>query len=194
MSKRKTSKDYYKEHKDLLAKVKALEARIQKRTLELCVLYPEIPVDRDIVRINDEPLPLSRTTLDFKKHIEKNGVAKLDRFLEIMEWVEEHIHSLHPYKQSKMFDEDKPKTYLKDIDFTEEEQIIICSIINRFGTGEHAVASENTIKYFTVEYLIELLPKVDYRLGKHGLKTLTAEGEKILQSVKEKVTNFNKKL
>lgn len=105
MTKRNTSIDYNKELKDAVTNVKVLEVHIQKRTLELCIQYPNIPVDRDVVRINDDSVLISRTTLDFKEHIEEGGVAKIDRFLEIMGWIEEHIASVNPYKQSKMFDQ-----------------------------------------------------------------------------------------
>lgn len=41
---RKTSKEYSKEHQDLLIKIEALEARIKKRTLDMCEKFPDAPV------------------------------------------------------------------------------------------------------------------------------------------------------
>ena len=42
------------------------------------------------------------------------------------------------------------------IEMTKEQKELSCSIINRFGTGQHPVADESTYDGFAVDYLREL--------------------------------------
>jgi len=49
-----------------------------------------------------------------------------------------------------------------------EQQRLLCSIINNLGTGEHPVADEKSLKYFTKDYVLELCEKARALLNEAG--------------------------
>lgn len=69
---------------------------------------------------------------------------------------------------------------LEQITFTKDQQEFICTMINIFGDGQHPYADERSFKYFTQEYVKELLnrEKVTNALKPSGLAIL--EGIKTL--------------
>ena len=68
--------------------------------------------------------------------------------------------------------------------FNEEEKELICSIINKFGSGQHPVASLKTVDVFTVSYLKEILKKKKFINSKSNLSEL---GKKTLIQIETKL-------
>ena len=105
---RKKSGDYRKEYNDILIKVAGMESRIKYRTINLCSQFPDVMVDRYIVDARKpdilEPLSHSLTSGEFGVKL-GNGVfeSNVNRLLEVMGYIEEHIASLHPHQQQNLF-------------------------------------------------------------------------------------------
>ena len=108
MTKRKKSADYRKEYDDVIRKKTYTENKIKERLFELCDKYPDILVDRQVIDIRKphvlEPMEFSATTLQFKEKVQGGMPVDIDRLLQVMVWIEEHIASLHPHQQTKMFE------------------------------------------------------------------------------------------
>ena len=92
---RKRSNDYRKDHVDAELKLKGIEARIKERTIKLCEMYPELVIDT----INNRKYDGNY----FARIIKKPHRFPISRVLDIMRIIEEHIDSLHPHQQQKMF-------------------------------------------------------------------------------------------
>ena len=69
-------------------------------------------------------------------------------------------------------------------DFTAEQKGLACSIINRFGDGQHPVADEQTIDGFTTSYLKSILNKKKFLNAKNNLSEL---GKKTLEEIQAKL-------
>ena len=93
---RKRSKDYLEEYTEASLKVKAVEARIKERTLNLCKRYPDVDV-----RLSKDSTPA--TAKLYAEIIEDNPYYEVSVMLKVMRKIEEHIDSLHPHQQQKMF-------------------------------------------------------------------------------------------
>lgn len=70
------------------------------------------------------------------------------------------------------------------IEMTKEQKELSCSIINRFGTGQHPVADESTYDGFAVDYLRELLLKPEFLASE---KNLSDVGKKTLEEIRAKL-------
>jgi len=71
----------------------------------------------------------------------------------------------------------KDSPTLQSIEFTKEQRELICSILNRFGLGQHPFASGKTFDYFMVFYLKNVLNSKKFiesksKLSDIGKKTL----------------------
>jgi len=69
-------------------------------------------------------------------------------------------------------------------DLTVVQKTLCCSIINKFGDGQHPVATVENLDGFEIEYLKELLAKRKFITAK---KNLTALGKKILKELQAKL-------
>jgi hypothetical protein len=78
--------------------------------------------------------------------------------------------------------EKKDTLHFKDL--SKEQRELACSIINRFGTGGHPVADEQTIDGFSVSYLKSILNKKKFIAASTNLSEL---GEKTLEELREKL-------
>lgn len=72
---------------------------------------------------------------------------------------------------------------LSDITLNEEQTTLACSIINNLGDGQHPVADENTLKYFTIDYLSGLFPLAESKM--------TNKGKETIASIRTLITNLN---
>ena len=68
-----------------------------------------------------------------------------------------------------------------------DEIILACSIINRFGTGQHPYADSTNYHGFAISYLKELIEGI--HTSKQDEK-LTGEGKETLVSLEEKLKNI----
>lgn len=71
---------------------------------------------------------------------------------------------------------------LKDITLTSEQQELLCSIINVFGTGQHPYADDKSLPYFTSEYIKEILETEEFV---NAQDNLTDTGKRVLAEIKE---------
>ena len=94
MAQRKTSKDYRKDYRDATAKVKALEARIKKRCIDMCNKFPDADVGKEK---NGSP-----TAKDFLDILEKGILFDVDTYLKIMSLIEEHNERKSNIKQTEI--------------------------------------------------------------------------------------------
>jgi len=69
-------------------------------------------------------------------------------------------------------------------ELTQEQKELACSIINRFGCGQHPVAEVNNIDGFTTSYLKELLDKKEF---KDAAVNLSEVGKKTLAEIQAKL-------
>jgi len=86
MANRKSGKDLRKEYQDLLDKTRAMQKRLVKRAGELVEQYPDVRYGNMTVGV-------------YKKFFSMTPMIAL----RIIELVEEHIASLHPHQQQKLF-------------------------------------------------------------------------------------------
>ena len=91
---RKRANDYRKEYTDISEKKKSIKARIRERTLNLCKRYPDVVLDE----ING-----TKYTAGTMITLLPKNAFNVNRMLEFMQIIEEHIDSLHPHQQQKMF-------------------------------------------------------------------------------------------
>jgi hypothetical protein len=73
---------------------------------------------------------------------------------------------------------------LKHLDFTDEQKGLICSVINKFGTGQHPWADIHTIDGFMVSYLKEILESRKFNNAKHNFSPL---GFQMIEEIKTKL-------
>ena len=73
---------------------------------------------------------------------------------------------------------------LHHIDFSKSERDMLCSIINRYGDGQHPVADEQTIDGFMVSYIVDILNKKEFIDAMFKLSPL---GEELLKSIASKL-------
>ena len=92
MAKRKTSKDYRKEHSDLTAKVEALEARIKKRCVDMCNKFPDADVG------TDEGIVTAKDFLDILQHVD----VDTETHLHVMSKIEEDNERKSNIKQTEI--------------------------------------------------------------------------------------------
>jgi hypothetical protein len=71
------------------------------------------------------------------------------------------------------------------LQFNQEQRELICSIINRFGSGGHPVANTDTFSGFSVSYLKEILNKKKF---KSSIGNLTELGKKTLTEIEVKLS------
>lgn len=69
-------------------------------------------------------------------------------------------------------------------EFTDDQKGLICSIINRFGTGQHPVCDERSFDGFAVPYLKKIINNKKFQKAKAGLSTL---GKKSLEEIQAKL-------
>lgn len=77
------------------------------------------------------------------------------------------------------------KSTLHFISFNQDQRELICSIINRFGSGQHPYADDNTFSGFTISYLKEILEKKRF---KSSIGNLNETGKKVLAEIQTKLT------
>jgi hypothetical protein len=96
---RKRAKDYLVEYTGTLLKVAGIESRIKLRTLNLCMMFPDIMI------------PLTKehglkkggyTTREFQEGIEIGMTADVEDFLKVMKLIEDYVDSLHPHQQQDL--------------------------------------------------------------------------------------------
>jgi len=92
MTKRLTANDYRIELLDLRNKKEALEARIIKRAKEFIKQYPDVQVISNGYR---------RVPACIKDYGTFEGYGVSDALL-VIENIEKHLASIHPFKQSKI--------------------------------------------------------------------------------------------
>ena len=88
---RKTSKEYSKEHQDLTNKLKALETRIEKRTLDLCQQFPDVIIGE------------ITTAKDFKHWYDDINILDTNRCLKVMSKIEEYNEKQSGHIQTTIF-------------------------------------------------------------------------------------------
>ena len=86
MANRKSGKELRKEYQDLLDKTKAMQKRLVKRADEFIAKYPDVRYG-------------NMTVGAYKKFFSITPMIAL----RIIELIEEHIASLHPHQQQKLF-------------------------------------------------------------------------------------------
>ena len=92
--KRKNWKDHQDDYRNALLKVNLLEARIQKRALELCLAFPNVVVDqngKDLITGNY-----------FYNNAKMYGTTT-ERCLDVIKKIEQHIADGHPHQQGDLF-------------------------------------------------------------------------------------------
>lgn len=73
---------------------------------------------------------------------------------------------------------------LHHIEFTTDERLLLCSIINHFGDGGHPVADDQTIDGFMVSYIVDILNKKEFLDSMHNL---SPKGEEVLKNIAAKL-------
>jgi hypothetical protein len=73
---------------------------------------------------------------------------------------------------------------LSYIKFTEDELNLLCAIINNFGTDQHPIADENSINFFTIDYVKELIETEHFIKAKSKMNSL---GKNLLKSINNKL-------
>lgn len=73
---------------------------------------------------------------------------------------------------------------LHHLDLNQDEINLACSIINRFGCGQHPWADSENYHGFATSYLKELLEKVR---SSNAIDNLTDNGKKILAALEQKL-------
>ncbi len=58
---------------------------------------------------------------------------------------------------------------LATVDFTNHEENFVCSMINRYGSGQHPCADNNNLHGFYVKYTLQVLKKAKKKLSETGL-------------------------
>ena len=91
---RKSGEDLRKDYHSLLDKTKTMRARIIKRADELIAQYPNTLIQMQ------EGSDISMTTV---REYQKQNKVSVNDALNIIQAVEEHIASLHPHQQQKLF-------------------------------------------------------------------------------------------
>ncbi len=74
---------------------------------------------------------------------------------------------------------------LKNINWTPDEKVMIKSLINRLGSGQHPYCDEQSFDYFTITYLKEIFSSKSYINLKD--KVFTEEGKKLIQQINNKL-------
>jgi len=69
---------------------------------------------------------------------------------------------------------------------TPEQKVLLCQIINNFGSDQHPFANNDTLPYFTVEYVKELLQSEEVQ---NARVNLTKAGERIFNELETKFLN-----
>lgn len=69
-------------------------------------------------------------------------------------------------------------------EFNQEQKELICSIINRFGTGQHPCAESGNVHGFAVSYLKSIL---DSKKFKAAAVNLSEVGKKTLEEIQAKL-------
>ena len=94
MANRKSGKELRKEYNDILDKTKALENRIINRAKKLIKQYPDVQYGNKMWKDNE-----IITIGDYKKY----DIITPEIALNIIEYVENYLANLSPYKQQKLF-------------------------------------------------------------------------------------------
>src|SRR5208283_116284 len=79
---------------------------------------------------------------------------------------------------------------LKGIEFTYEQKNFLCSIINNFGIGEHPVANTETLQFFGVKYILDIIKTKKFREARSN--NLTDIGKEILNGIVKIIKNKKK--
>jgi hypothetical protein len=72
------------------------------------------------------------------------------------------------------------------LNLNQDEIILACSIINRFGSGQHPYADSTNYHGFAISYLKELIEEI--HTSKQDVK-LTSQGHIALTTLEEKLKN-----
>ena len=94
--KRKNWKDHQDDYRNSLLKVALLEARIQKRALELCMAFPDVNVDQ-------EGKDLITAGYFYEGISTKKYSTTPERCLDVIKKIEQHISDKHPHQQQSLF-------------------------------------------------------------------------------------------
>lgn len=94
--KRKNWKDHQDDYRNANLKVALLEARIQKRALELCLAFPNVNVDQ-------EGKDLITAGCFYEGISSKKYSTTPERCLDVIRKIEQHIADAHPHQQGKLF-------------------------------------------------------------------------------------------
>ena len=98
MANRKSGKEFRKDYNDLLLKKSVLENRIIDRAIGLCQYHPDVILgkitDAKYFRIYHFEQPQSLIT---------------ENYLKVIEIIEKHLASQHPYKQGDLFEKPEIK-------------------------------------------------------------------------------------
>ncbi len=94
--KRKNWKDHQDDYRNALLKVSLLEARIQKRALELCMAFPSVCVDQ-------EGKNLITAGMFYDEIKSKKYTASPETCLDVIKKIEQHIADQHPHQQGDLF-------------------------------------------------------------------------------------------
>lgn len=73
---------------------------------------------------------------------------------------------------------------LRFIEFNKDQKELCCSIINRFGYGQHPIATTENLDGFAVSYLKELLEGKKFIAAEEKLSEL---GKKTLEEIRAKL-------
>jgi hypothetical protein len=73
---------------------------------------------------------------------------------------------------------------LHHIDFTESERKFLCEIINRYGSGQHPIADEQTIDGFTISYVKDIINRDKF---KNNLSNLTPYAKELYTTILTKL-------
>jgi hypothetical protein len=94
MTKRLTAKDLRKEFQDLKMDLSGCEARIRRRAANLVKQFPDVQVGK--YPVIDRYVPI------YAKEYGNFSDRTISDALHVIETIEKHLESLHPFKQSKI--------------------------------------------------------------------------------------------
>lgn len=69
---------------------------------------------------------------------------------------------------------------VSEISLNADQQGLMCSIINRFGGGQHPIADGNSLNYFTIDYVKKILNGKKFLKAKENL---SQKGKEILETI-----------
>lgn len=73
---------------------------------------------------------------------------------------------------------------LDSLNLNTEQKEFVASVINRFGSTQHPYADKQSVNYFTVPYVTQILNKKKFIEQRDKI---TAEGQRILRELQTKL-------